>query len=728
MKDTNTDKDTAKENGTDSIGEEEDGDSILQAISRHYATATTEVTEAGEGAHDGAVAVAGAGDNAPCPFSPTSSDDTGTCDDTTKETLQVKTTVTTTSKGTTASTDIEQGINNNEDDNDDDDDDAILKAICSHYACNSSTTESAEAPVAAASAQSQAAMSTVTTTASAPRSAGREKAHSQPCLYHEYASVGIVACADGDAGHLPLQSQSLPGAYAEASAPMDVSATDTARTASTTATATASTTTNLHPHEQQQQQPERPGMPIARQVLEADLQGTMQRAQPTPRTRTQDTPQQQRRKTALSPWLALLLGVLVVVPVVVVVVVVVSTDFRGDDGTTTTTTPPPSSTPSKDTSDGIKRITVFANSTIPVVAGVPMETQQQVIDLLPAYTRQAMTNTNENNHEGTSSSPQYQAFQWLVQDPHLHTYLHDNSRRNGNDNDNGNDNANWRVYQRLALATFYYATNGHDWARNDRWLSYTDHECTWYFQDYYIMIQLVLSDWRPTPYYLDIEHPNACEWPVLTGKGTAIMNGTSNPNPNMTMPPPVPPSTDDNTLKHFWMFKNNVNGSIPEELYWLTSLQTLALFEEENLGGTLSSRIGDLSSEHFRYLHYSYNALTGSIPLELGQLTNMASLLLMSNDLTGPIPETFGRSWPLPLSNSSASGGASHKMEVLQLDFNHLTGTIPVSLFEMTNLLLLYLYENFFSGSLPSQVGQLGLLHDLFVDGNQLSGTVRGDL
>ena len=80
--------------------------------------------------------------------------------------------------------------------------------------------------------------------------------------------------------------------------------------------------------------------------------------------------------------------------------------------------------------------------------------------------------------------------------------------------------------------------------------------------------------------------------------------------------------------------------------------------------------------------------LTGSIPRELGQLSNLESLSLVGNNLIGTIPSTLGE---------------LNKLSALSFDRNNLTGTIPSALGKLTNLRWLGFSDNpNFGGSIPT--------------------------
>ena len=107
------------------------------------------------------------------------------------------------------------------------------------------------------------------------------------------------------------------------------------------------------------------------------------------------------------------------------------------------------------------------------------------------------------------------------------------------------------------------------------------------------------------------------------------------------------------------------------------------------------------------YLYLGENNLVGTIPPELGNLSELISLELGENQLTGGIPAELGS-----LSN----------LEVLVFWDNQLTGGIPVELGSLSNLNVLALSGNQLSGTIPAELGNLSSLQALFLDDNQLDG------
>ncbi len=93
-------------------------------------------------------------------------------------------------------------------------------------------------------------------------------------------------------------------------------------------------------------------------------------------------------------------------------------------------------------------------------------------------------------------------------------------------------------------------------------------------------------------------------------------------------------------------------------------------------------------------LDLSNYQLTGEIPRELGQLTELQELWLSENQLTGPIPSELGR---------------LTQLQHLDLCFNGLTGEIPRELARLTELQYLYLHHNQLTGPTPPELIRKGL-------------------
>ncbi len=123
------------------------------------------------------------------------------------------------------------------------------------------------------------------------------------------------------------------------------------------------------------------------------------------------------------------------------------------------------------------------------------------------------------------------------------------------------------------------------------------------------------------------------------------------------------------------------------------------------------AELGNLSNLVSLYL--GWNQLTGTIPAELGNLTNLEYLVLCSNQLTGTIP--------VALSNLT-------NLEFLGLFSNQLTGTIPTWLGNLSNLWYLGLFSNQLTGTIPAELGNLTNLEYLWLDNNQLTGTIPSEL
>lgn len=260
---------------------------------------------------------------------------------------------------------------------------------------------------------------------------------------------------------------------------------------------------------------------------------------------------------------------------------------------------------------------------------VEEEVQPLVLNL-PIYTQEALNSLH---------TAQTKAYFWLESDPNRQSY------------------SEARTMQRFALATLYYSTKiAQNWTVSTSWLSYDIHECYW-FSSY--------------------EGVDVCE---------------------------------GDEIKHLVLSKNNLRGNIPPEIALLTSLVELDL-SRNVLIGPIPEELGSLTS--LEKLSLEKNELNGSIPSQIKSMTSLTSLALATNDLQGPIPSEMGM---------------LTELQRLQVFYNYLTGPIPTEIGLLTNLEVLDVDVNHLSGTIPAEIGQLSKLKELWLDWNNFVGPIPTEL
>ena len=245
---------------------------------------------------------------------------------------------------------------------------------------------------------------------------------------------------------------------------------------------------------------------------------------------------------------------------------------------------------------------------------------------------------------------------------------------------------------RAALVTFYQATGGGDWERDDSWLSGAP-----------------MGEWYGV-------------------------------------------ETDDNgRVVGIDLRENSLSGRIPGELGGLTYLQWLFLNNDafscqeppcratsptaNRLTGTIPPELGQLTNLESLYL--ALNPLTGEIPPELAALVKLRELGLWIGELRGGIPPWLGGLAGLESLNLAANNfsgpipvelGDLINLNHLDLSVNQLTGMIPASLGNLTRLEHLGLNSNQLTGSIPAALGNLVNLNSMYITGNELSGCIPAGL
>ncbi|KAI3880856.1 hypothetical protein MKW92_026815 [Papaver armeniacum] len=180
---------------------------------------------------------------------------------------------------------------------------------------------------------------------------------------------------------------------------------------------------------------------------------------------------------------------------------------------------------------------------------------------------------------------------------------------------------------------------------------------------------------------------------------------------------------------------NKLSGSIPTSICNLTKLTYLSIFKNI-LFGTIPLEIGNLMSLNSFYLYK--NNLSGSIPASLTNLTSLNTLYLYDNQLSGIIPQDFGNLRSLVTLDmavnkltGSVPASLSNLSNLIVISFfqNELTGSLPIEINNnLTQLKEFYLSENMFSGYLPQNICQSGMLENFVASYNHFTGPIPRSL
>ncbi|KAF8043771.1 hypothetical protein BT93_A1940 [Corymbia citriodora subsp. variegata] len=157
--------------------------------------------------------------------------------------------------------------------------------------------------------------------------------------------------------------------------------------------------------------------------------------------------------------------------------------------------------------------------------------------------------------------------------------------------------------------------------------------------------------------------------------------------------------------KALYLHDNQINGTIPSSLCDMEGLDTLNL-----ANNNLSGNIPDCWKGNLSHLTLSFNKLSGVIPSSIGSLPNLTTLHLNRNRLNGELPQALNYCTDLA---------------ILDLGENNFSGSIPTWFNEsFRSLSILRLRDNRFVGSIPPQLCSMVRLRILDMAVNNLTGTI----
>ena len=300
-----------------------------------------------------------------------------------------------------------------------------------------------------------------------------------------------------------------------------------------------------------------------------------------------------------------------------------------------------------------------APSSVPSNPPTPSPTQDPLAKLkasLPGYTRSSMEN---------KLSPQSKAFDWLSN----HTRL--------------DEFEEWRRVQLFALATFFFSMGGPEWPKDvkEHWRQYDVSECDWHsgwfgeFDTHGGYQQAAEENRRTSPcnnetgkfeslfiegfniFSLDPVLPPEIE--LLTSLNEIILVALGIGGSLYNWLPTI--LFNMSHIESIWLYNNSFTGTIPSELFQMSQLKEWSL-HNNSLSGEMPTEIGSLSSLERLFLGQNPSFTASSIPSEIWNLSNLTRLGLENTNCVGAIASEIGL-----LSN----------LEILDLVSNSLTGRIP---------------------------------------------------
>ncbi|KAF8091919.1 hypothetical protein N665_0432s0021, partial [Sinapis alba] len=177
-------------------------------------------------------------------------------------------------------------------------------------------------------------------------------------------------------------------------------------------------------------------------------------------------------------------------------------------------------------------------------------------------------------------------------------------------------------------------------------------------------------------------------------------------------------------LQIFGIRGSRLKGEIPA---WLVKLKSLELMDlsQNRLVGSIPGWLGTLPN--LFYLDLSDNLLTGELPKELFQLSALMSQKVYDETERTYLELPIFVS-PNNVTSNQQYNQISTVAPAIYIGMNKLSGTIPVEIGQLKILIVVQLQDNNFSGSIPDELSNLTNLERLDLSNNSLSGRIPWSL
>ncbi|KAK4591768.1 hypothetical protein RGQ29_016278 [Quercus rubra] len=241
---------------------------------------------------------------------------------------------------------------------------------------------------------------------------------------------------------------------------------------------------------------------------------------------------------------------------------------------------------------------------------------------------------------------------------------------------------------------------------------------------------MVPSDIRPNMLSIDISD-NYLHGPIPTNLGIIFPNLEFLKMSRNEFEGNIPSSFGN--LGFLWsldLSENNFSGTIP--MHFIMGCGNLEILILSN--NSFSGQIFPANSNwtNLASLHLDNNHFSGTLPTWVGNVTYIEDIVMAKNHFEGPIPIELCKLVYLDfidLSDNNLFGSVpscfnSSIIRFFQLNKNCLSGPIPSSFQNNSNLLALNLRDNHLTGNIPNWIGSLSSLRILLLKANHLGGQI----